>query len=127
MRVAVLLSSATFGGCLTNFGEGEVEDYLVVPATALATQASLALPALTLSPNPTPDGNLQVQVSEPGANGRYAVVVENVLGAQLLAQDLRLRTGTPATLSLAALPAGLYLVRLTNEQGQTALRRVVRQ
>jgi PKD repeat protein len=127
MRVAVLLSSATFGGCLTNFGEGEVEDYLVVPATALATQASLALPALTLSPNPTPDGNLQVQVSEPGANGRYAVVVENVLGAQLLAQDLRLRTGTPTTLSLAALPAGLYLVRLTNEQGQTALRRVVRQ
>ena len=127
MRVMVTLSSSPATACATSFGEGEVEDYLVVPATALATQVSQALPALTLSPNPSPDGDLLVQVSEPGANGRYAVVVENVLGAQLLTQDLRLRTGTPATLSLAALPAGLYLVRLTNEQGETALRRIVRQ
>ncbi|MGI4835874.1 MAG: GEVED domain-containing protein [Janthinobacterium lividum] len=127
MRVAVALSSSAANACATNFGEGEVEDYLVVPATTLATQASQALSALTLSPNPSPDGDLLVQVSEPGANGRYAVVVENVLGAQLLAQDLRLHTGAPATLNLAALPAGLYLVRLTNEQGQTALRRIVRQ
>lgn len=127
MRVVVALSSSTANACATNFGEGEVEDYVVVPSTALATQASQALPALTLSPNPTPDGNLLVQVSEPGANGRYAVVVTNVLGAELLRQDLRLSTGAPAPLSLAALPAGLYLVRLTNEQGQTALRRLVRQ
>ncbi|NML65032.1 PKD domain-containing protein [Hymenobacter sp. RP-2-7] len=126
MRVVVALSSSTATACATNFGEGEVEDYLVVPSTALATQASQALPALTLSPNPT-DSDVQVQVSEASANGRYAVVVENVLGAQLLAQDLRLTTGAPATLRLAALPAGLYLVRLTNEQGQTALRRIVRQ
>ena len=127
MRVVVALNTNTANPCATNFGEGEVEDYVVTPSLALATLPTQALPALTLSPNPTPDGDLQVQVSEPSANGRYVVVVENVLGAQLLGQTLQLRAGVPATLSLAALPAGLYLVRLTNEQGQLAVRRIVRQ
>lgn len=106
---------------------GQAEDYTVVLSATTASREALALPALTLSPNPSPDGELLVQLSEPGANGRYDMTVRNVLGAELLRQSLRLSAGTPTALSLAALPAGLYLVRLTNEQGQTALRRVVRQ
>ncbi|RZK57761.1 MAG: T9SS type A sorting domain-containing protein, partial [Hymenobacter sp.] len=86
-----------------------------------------ALATLSVSPNPTPDGELRVQVGEASANGIYQVEALNLLGASVLSQTLRLSASAPATLDLRALPAGLYLLRLTDAQGRTALRRVVRQ
>ena len=127
MRIAVNLNNNTANACATFQGEAEVEDYPVNAAQPLAAREALALPALTVSPNPTPDGTLHVQVSEAAANGLYDLEVLNPLGARLLAQSLRLSTTTPTTLDLSALPPGLYLLRLTNAQGQSALRRVVRE
>jgi PKD repeat protein len=126
MRVAVTANANSPNACALNQGEAEVEDYLlnVLP---LATQPAQALAALTVSPNPTPDGQLHVQVSDPSASGTYELAVENLLGARLLSRQLRLSTTAPASLDLSTLPAGLYLVRLTDAQGTVALRRVVRQ
>lgn len=126
MRVAVAVNTNTPNPCATNQGEAEVEDY-PVNVTALAAREAQALATLSVSPNPTPDGDLRVQVSEASASGLYQVEVLNLLGARLLSQALRLSPATPATLDLRALPAGLYLLRLTDAQGHTALRRVVRQ
>jgi len=125
MRVLVTLGAGA-NACATNFGEGEVEDYLV-STVVLGNLPAQVLPALTLSPNPTPDGAVQLQLADASANGRYTVDVQSVLGSQLLRQEVQLRAGQPAALSLGALPAGLYLVRLTNERGEVAVRRVVRQ
>lgn len=125
MRVLVT-QGAGANACATNFGEGEVEDYLV-STVVLGTAPAQALPALTLSPNPTPDGAVQLQLADASANGRYLVEVQSVLGAQLLRQPVQLRAGQPTPLGLATLPAGLYLVRLTSERGEVAVRRVVRQ
>lgn len=127
LRVAVTQNNNTPNPCLTYQGEAEVEDYPVNVASPLATREALALPALTVSPNPTPDGQLNVQVSEAGAAGLYTLQVTNALGATLLTQPLRLSSAAPASLDLSALPPGLYLLRLTDAQGQTALRRVVRE
>ncbi|RZK53342.1 MAG: PKD domain-containing protein, partial [Hymenobacter sp.] len=43
---------------------GQTEDYTVVLSATTASREALALPALTLSPNPSPDGELLVQLSE---------------------------------------------------------------
>ncbi|AMR26767.1 hypothetical protein A0257_06355 [Hymenobacter psoromatis] len=127
MRIAVNISNNTPNACATFQGEAEVEDYPVNAGQPLAAREALALPALTVSPNPTPDGSLRVQVSDALAGGLYDLEVLSPLGARLLAQSLRLSPTAPAALDLSALPPGLYLLRLTNAQGQSALRRVVRQ
>jgi len=127
MRIVVNISGNAANACATFQGEAEVEDYPVNVTQPLAARETQALPALTVSPNPTSDGRLQLQVSEATASGSYDLEVLSPLGARLLAQSLRLGTAAPTTLDLSALPPGLYLLRLTNAQGQTALRRVVRQ
>ena len=124
MRVLVNSNGNAANACATFQGEAEVEDYPVNAAQPLATREALALAALTVSPNPSPDGRLQIRVSEPDLAGSYALEVLNLLGARLLARPLRLSPAAPAALDLSALPPGLYLLRLTNAQGQTALRRV---
>ncbi len=126
LRVAVTVNNNAPNPCATNQGEAEVEDY-PVNVTALAAREPQALATLSVSPNPTPDGELRVLVSDASASGLYHAEVLNLLGARLLSQPLRLSPAAPATLDLRALPAGLYLLRLTDAQGQTALRRVVRQ
>ena len=127
MRLVVSPNANTPNACAVNQGEAEVEDYLLSVPAALATREAQVLPALTVSPNPTADGRPQVQVSDASASGTYDLVVENLLGARLLSSQVRLGLATPVTLDLAPLPAGVYLLRLTNAQGQTALRRVIRE
>ena len=124
MRVVVNGSGNAPNACVTFQGEGEVEDYPVNAAPPLAAREARALAALTVSPNPSPDGRLQIGVSEPGLAGPYNLEVLSPLGARLRAQPLRLSSAAPAALDLSALPPGLYLLRLTNAQGQSALRRV---
>ncbi|MEJ7659065.1 MAG: GEVED domain-containing protein [Hymenobacter sp.] len=65
MRVVVSNNGNAANACATFQGEAEVEDYPVNAAQPLAAREALALAALTVSPNPSPDGRLQIRVSEP--------------------------------------------------------------
>ena len=62
--------------------------------------------------------------ARPTAAGTYAVRVENLLGALVQEASLRLSPSQDAELNLAGLPRGLYVLRLQNADGQTAVRRV---
>ena len=126
MRVMMNRTSNLANPCALLQGEAEVEDYPVNAGQPLAAREPLALAALTVSPNPSADGQLRVLVSAPGAAGPYQLEVLSSLGASLRTQALRLSPAAPALLDLSALPAGLYLLRFTDAQGQRALRRVVR-
>ena len=53
--------------------------------------------------------------------------MQNLLGATLSETTVRLSPTADAALDLGALPKGVYLLRLRDAHGNTALRRVVRE
>ena len=126
MRVQVVVNNNPPMACGVNILNAEVEDYQlrVMP---LAARDAQALPSLALFPNPTADGLLRLQLPDASAAGLYATEVQNVLGATVLRTSLRLGPAADAELNLSSLAPGVYVLRLRNAQGQTALRRVVRQ
>ena len=128
MRVVVAVTNNPPNPCGQNQQNAEVEDYTVdILSEILGTRAADALPALSIYPNPTPDGRLALTLTDAAAAGSYAVAVQNLLGATLLQTRLRLAPGSPATLDLTALTPGVYVLRLTDAAGHSALRRVVRE
>ncbi|RYU74063.1 GEVED domain-containing protein, partial [Hymenobacter persicinus] len=127
MRVVTRLNNNQPNACVQNQPNSETEDYSVRIDGGTATAEARSLPALSIFPNPTPDGRLHLRLPDAAAAGSYAVTVHNVLGAELLSTTLRLGPTADATLDLASLPRGLYVVRLRDAQGQTAMRRVERQ
>ena len=126
MRILTVANSNFPSPCMVNQLNAEVEDYQlrVLP---LATREGLALPALSLYPNPTLDGHLRLHLPDASAAGLYATEVQNLLGATVLRTALRLGPATEAELDLSALPPGMYVLRLRDIHDQTALRRVVRE
>ena len=128
MRVTVVANATggTPNPCATNVLNAEVEDYQlrILP---LATREAQALPTLSLFPNPTLDGRVSLRLPDASAAGLYATEVQNLLGATVLRTALRLGPAADAQLDLSALPAGVYVLRLRDAQGQTALRRLVRE
>ncbi|MGY3090453.1 PKD repeat protein [Hymenobacter sp. UYAg731] len=128
MRVMVVANATggTPNPCATNLLNAEVEDYQlrILP---LATRDAQALPMLSLFPNPTLDGQVSLRLPDAGAAGLYTAEVQNVLGATVLRTALRLGPAADAQLDLSALPAGVYVLRLRDAKGQTALRRLVRE
>ncbi|MFC6225338.1 GEVED domain-containing protein [Hymenobacter artigasi] len=128
MRVMVVANATggTPNPCATNLINAEVEDYQlrILP---LATRDAQALPTLSLFPNPTLDGRVSLRLPDASAAGLYTTEVQNLLGATVLRTALRLGPAADAQLDLSALPAGVYVLRLRDAQGQTALRRVVRE
>jgi PKD repeat protein len=126
MRVLSVVNTNFPSPCSVNLLNAEVEDYQlrVLP---LATREGAALPALALFPNPTLDGRLRLQLPEANAAGLYATEVQNLLGATVLRTALRLGPAADAELDLRSLAPGVYVLRLRNPHGQTALRRVVRE
>ena len=103
-----------------------MEDYQLVFGP-LASRQELALPSLSLYPTPTPDGRVHLRLPDASAAGTYAATVQNLLGATVHTADLRLGSATDAELDLSRLAPGVYLLQLRNAQGQTAVRRVVRE
>lgn len=128
MRVLVQVNAntGTPNPCGANLLNAEVEDYQlrVLP---LATRSAQALPSLSIYPTPSPDGRLHLALPDARVAGQYAVEVLNLVGATVLRTSLRLSPAADADLDLSALPAGVYVLRLTDAQGQAAVRRVVRE
>nr|WP_262895152.1 T9SS type A sorting domain-containing protein [Hymenobacter jeongseonensis] len=126
MRVLSVVNTNTIPPCSGAILNAEVEDYQlrVVP---LATRPLLALPGLHLFPNPTLDGRVRLRLSEPIATGTYAAEVQTLLGATVLRTTLCLAPTADAELDLSALAPGIYVLHLRDAQGQTAVRRVVRE
>ncbi|MCC3159436.1 GEVED domain-containing protein [Hymenobacter sp. 15J16-1T3B] len=124
MRVLMRLNGNAPQPCVQNQVNAETEDYSVNISPALATAAPRDLPGLEVYPNPTPDGQLQLRLAAAGA-GLYEATVENLLGAVVLRQPVRLGAAE-TVLSLAALPQGVYVLRLHSAGGQQATRRIVR-
>ncbi|GAA4012781.1 hypothetical protein GCM10022408_26960 [Hymenobacter fastidiosus] len=127
MRVVTRLNNNQPNACVQNQPNSETEDYSVRIDFNTATTAARHLPTLSIFPNPTPDGPVQLRLPEAAAAGAYAVTVHNVLGAELISTTLRLGPTHAATLDLTALPRGLYVLRLRGADGQLAVRRVERQ
>ncbi len=127
MRVqAVVNGNSATNSCAQNLQNAEIEDYSVfILPFILGTRAADALPGLSIYPNPTADGRLTLALDGAAGSGACAATVQDLLGAALLQTALRL-DGRPAALDLSALPKGVYVLRLCDAQGRTALRRVVR-
>jgi len=126
MRVRCSLTGTTPDPCAVNIINAEVEDY-TFRIQPLATREAQNLPALVVYPNPTQDGRLHLNLSDANVSGTYTATVENLLGARLLETSLRLAPSADAELNIGALAKGVYLLRLRDAQGHTALRRVVRE
>ncbi|RAK63443.1 GEVED domain-containing protein [Hymenobacter edaphi] len=125
MRVLIRLNSNAPQPCLQNQVNSETEDYSVNISPALATAGARELPGLEVYPNPTADGHLQLHLGATAA-GTYEATVENLLGAVVLRQPVRLGAATDAALSLSQLPQGVYVLRLRGANGEQASRRIVR-
>ena len=98
-------------------------------APLVVTGAAQALPgtALALYPNPTPNGQLQVELS--GYQQAVELRVINALGQQVFTRAVSASTagsGQPLSLDLTALPAGVYALQVRTAGG-LAQRRFVRQ
>jgi PKD repeat protein len=126
MRVMTRLNNNVANPCLTNQMNAETEDYSVRIDAGTATTEAHSLPALSIFPNPTPDGTLHLRLPDAAAAGTYALTVYNALGAELLRASRRLGPAADATLDLSALPRGLYVVRLQGADGLVAVRRIER-
>jgi PKD repeat protein len=126
MRIVMRANTNTAQPCLQNQANSETEDYSVRVDLITAAAEARTLPSLSIFPNPTPNGRVYLRLTDAAAAGTYQVRVHSVLGAQLLSTTLRLSPADNTSLDLTALPRGLYLVRLIDASGQTAVRRVAR-
>ncbi|MDB5236346.1 MAG: hypothetical protein JWR44_3339 [Hymenobacter sp.] len=126
MRVISVVNTNTTAACSVNLLNAEVEDYQL-RLLPTATHDALALASISLYPTPTLDGRVSLHLPDASAAGLYNTEVQNVLGATVLRAALRLSPGADAELDLSSLAPGVYVVRLQDAKGQTALRRVVRQ
>ncbi|WP_426061586.1 GEVED domain-containing protein [Hymenobacter sp. B1770] len=126
MRVTSVASSNFISPCAINLLNAEVEDYLL-RVQPLATREALALPSLSLFPNPTRDGRLNLRLADAKATGLYTAEIQNLLGATVLRTALRLAPAADAELDLSSLAPGVYVLRLRDAQGQSVVRRVVRE
>ncbi|RSK48913.1 GEVED domain-containing protein [Hymenobacter rigui] len=127
MRIIARLNNNVPYSCSASVQPGtEIEDYSVQIVPATATLEAKSLPALTVFPNPTVDGQLNLRLADASAADTYRVEVENTLGACLYRSQLRLGTAADARLDLSQLPRGLYVLRLQGSHGQNAVRRILR-
>lgn len=89
------------------------------PCTYLGTQPMVSAAQLTLTPNPT-TSTLTITSPTTIAN----IALHNAVGQVVLWQRAATRE---AVLDVAALPAGVYVVRVTDANGAVTVRRVVKE
>ncbi|WBA41488.1 T9SS type A sorting domain-containing protein [Hymenobacter canadensis] len=99
-----------------------------LPSAPLLVNSSvkpLAGSALSVYPNPTPDGNVSVELR--GYTKATELRVYNAVGQQVLERTLSGQPGVQtATLDLRQLPAGVYILRARTEGGLD-MRRITKQ
>jgi hypothetical protein len=95
----------------------------------VAAESEPSQSALALSVFPNPSRGVSTVRFSLDAPQRVTLAVFDVLGRRVFAADLGAQPGGEAThrLDAAALPAGLYVVRLTGDAGASATTRIVRQ
>ncbi|OON68022.1 hypothetical protein B0919_15285 [Hymenobacter sp. CRA2] len=104
-------------------GAGGCASQASVTLTVTATSKPLASSSLTVYPNPTPDGQLTLELS--GYHKAVELTVLNAVG-QVVARRTVAAGTTRQALDLRQLPAGVYVLRAVTEGG-TDTRRIVRQ
>ncbi|SNC60353.1 Por secretion system C-terminal sorting domain-containing protein [Hymenobacter gelipurpurascens] len=128
MRIVTRLNANQANPCWTSQINAETEDYTVlISGQATPTTAARELTGLEVFPNPITGSTAHLRLLDANSAGLYTVRVESLLGARLLEKQLRLQPAQDAALDLSGLPAGLYVLRLQNANGQTAVRRLIRE
>jgi hypothetical protein len=97
-----------------------------VNVTVTAATSAQASTALTVSPNPTRDGLLTLELS--GFREAVTLTVTNTLGQRVAESTVASAAlGQKQTLNLSALPTGMYLLQARTASGAVEVRRIVRE
>lgn len=134
-----ILSGATSRFCsVTQTGSYFVQITDTVGCTAQSLSVYVSYPAclpsaiedvsallqFELFPNPT-GGEVTLQFSNSNSAGMH-IEVENLLGQSVYTQDLYLGASLKYTLSTRAFANGTYLLRVTDAQGASAVKRLIK-
>lgn len=104
-------------------GEQDVYFSHIVPQFATAVNENTA-PEFSVFPNPT-SGSLVVTVpsfSSLNKNNRARIEIMNALGDKIMSVPVM---NVKTTLDLSLLPAGIYLLRVPDETGNAAIKKIV--
>lgn len=104
-------------------GEQDVYFSHIVPQFATAVNENAA-PEFSVFPNPT-SGSLVVTVpsfSSLNKNNRARIEIMNALGDKIMSVPVM---NVKTTLDLSLLPAGIYLLRVPDETGNAAIKKIV--
>lgn len=104
-------------------GEQDVYFSRIVPQFATAVNENAA-PEFSVFPNPT-SGSLVVTVpsfSSLNKNNRARIEIMNALGDKIMSVPVM---NVKTTLNLSLLPAGIYLLRVPDETGNAAIKKIV--
>lgn len=104
-------------------GEQDVYFSRIVPQFATAVNENAA-PEFSVFPNPT-SGSLVVTVpsfSSLNKNNRARIEIMNALGDKIMSVPVM---NVKTTLDLSLLPAGIYLLRVPDETGNAAIKKIV--
>ena len=97
-----------------------------VNVTVTAATLAQASTALTVSPNPTPDGLVALELS--GFREAVTLTVTNTLGQRVAESTVASSAlGQKQMLNLSALPAGVYVLQARTASGAVEVRRIVRE
>lgn len=129
-RMRVAMQFLNPGGPCSFFNSGEVEDYCVEveDRTSAASEALFHRAAsITLHPNPFAD-QLQMSLQLRAAQDEVTIRVMNATGQQMQMQHFQDLTAGSHSFDLKAqnLPAGIYFIQCSLENGARITRRVVK-
>ncbi|RZK58951.1 MAG: T9SS type A sorting domain-containing protein, partial [Hymenobacter sp.] len=97
-----------------------------VSVTVTATTTAQPVTSLTVYPNPTPNGQLTLEMS--GYREAVQLTISNTLGQQVQARTLTpAALARPLALDLSALPTGVYVLQARTASGSLEVRRIVRE
>ena len=127
---AYLINSGTRNGSytvvVTGAGGCASAASAATTVTVTASAPAQATTALKLYPNPTPNGQLTLELT--GYREAVQLTITNALGQLVQSRTLApAALAQPQALDLSALPAGLYVLQARTASGGVEVRRIVRE